>query len=221
MSRALLHSVAPSGVRVFSELIASCRHPAKGRILFARRALAAGETLAVCPMSEVISAYHPDMCAFEARLGAAADPAELLQHVCPAGDGRLCEQNVEHLNAFFSHAATPNIAQNVERFTAAELRLEALRDIAVGDELTVDYDESVGYERHAHEAHVAQFLELCAAHGVEKRPARLTLVTIRPPIPPLRRRTAAIPASLAALPYTPAARGTPAPQEMRTAGGPS
>jgi len=42
----------------------------------------------------------------------------------------------------------------------------------------VDYDRSVGYERHGHEPHIASFLALCTQYGVEKRPHFLTL----PPI---------------------------------------
>ena len=81
-------------------------------------------------------------------------------------------------NAFFSHSGEPNCDPRTKRFTAAEFRITALRAIARGEELTNDYDETVGYERHGGEQVVRDFLALCAEHGVEKRPSRLTL----PPI---------------------------------------
>ena len=45
--------------------------------------------------------------------------------------------------------------------------------------MTVNYDTSVGYEEFGTAAVVAEFLALCALHGVEKRPSRLNLPPLR------------------------------------------
>lgn len=56
-----------------------------------------------------------------------------------------------------------------------QFTLTAVMDIHRGDELCVDYDDSVGYERTDRGEHVQRFLHLCRKYGVEKRPSRLTL----------------------------------------------
>ena len=108
---------------------------------------------------------------------------------CPAGDGKICEQSTEHWNAFFSHSDEPTCNPHTERFTADEFRIMALRDIKRGEELTNNYDETVGYERHGEDPVVKEFLALCAEHGVEKRPSKLTMtpimVTVIEPTPAL------------------------------------
>ena len=58
-------------------------------------------------------------------------------------------------------------------------RITATRPIGAGEELTVNYDTSVGYEEFGSAAVVADFLALCALHGVEKRPSRLNLPPLR------------------------------------------
>ena len=47
--------VSASDVRLYTEAVASCRHPEKGRILFAARAIEKGEVLAVEPRSSIVS----------------------------------------------------------------------------------------------------------------------------------------------------------------------
>ena len=171
-------AVRSDDVRRYTDAVASCRHPEKGRILFAARAIEEGEVLAIVPRSGIVARSFADMAEFRRALEAAGDKNEYLQHCCPAGDGKICEQSTEHWSAFFSHSGEPNCDPRTERFTVAEFRITALRAIARGEELTNDYDETVGYERHGGEQVVRDFLALCAEHGVEKRPSRLTL----PPI---------------------------------------
>ena len=177
-NRDMSFAVRADDVRRYTEAVSSCRHPQKGRILFAARAIEEGEVLAVAPRSSIVARSFADMAEFRRALEAAGDKNEYLQHCCPAGDGKICEQSTGHWNAFFSHSGEPNCDSRTERFTAAEFRITALRAIARGEELTNDYDETVGYERHGGEQVVREFLALCAEHGVEKRPSRLTL----PPI---------------------------------------
>ena len=42
-------TINAADVRQYTEAIASCRHPDKGRIIFARREIAKGEVIAVVP----------------------------------------------------------------------------------------------------------------------------------------------------------------------------
>ena len=103
----------------------------------------------------------------------------LRSHSAPTGDGKICEQNCEHFNAFFNHAAQPNVLQMTERFTGSHVVLIAKTKIEKGEELTVNYDCSVGYERYGHEPMMQWFLGLCSNHGVEKRPSSLTMMPIK------------------------------------------
>ena len=171
-------SAAAADVRLYTEAVASCRHPEKGRILFATRAIEKGEVLAVEPRSSIVSRSFEDVAEFRRSLEAVEDKNEYLQHCCPSRNGKICEQSTEHWNAYFSHSDDPNCDPHTERFTADEFRITAVRHIARGEELTNNYDVTVGYERHGEEQVMKDFLALCAEHGVEKRPSRLTL----PPI---------------------------------------
>ena len=97
------------------------------------------------------------------------DKKALLEHCCPVvATGQVAEQNMEHFNAFFSHSSQPNCDQHCARFTAQQfrqgpvniistqylhniyyihnIRITATRAISAGEELTVSYDQSVGYE---------------------------------------------------------------------------
>ena len=157
--------------------IAHDAHPVKGSILFARRAIAAGQQIADEPMSSVISEFKTpaEFSALLETQASADEQKRLLRQSCPTGDGRVALEATDHFNTYFSHSADPNCQQEAARFTASRVTIVATRPIAAGEELTVDYDHTVGYEAHGHEAHVAAFLSLCAEHGVCKRPSELTL----------------------------------------------
>jgi len=62
---------------------------------------------------------------------------------------------------------------------SGQFTLTAAKHISKGDELCVDYDDSVGYERPDRGEHVRRFLHLCQRFGVEKRPSRLTMPPAR------------------------------------------
>ena len=168
-------TVSAADVRLYTEAVASCRHPEKGRILFAARDIDKGELIAVEPRESIVARSFGDMAEFRRALEAAEDKNEYLQHCCPARNGKICEQSTEHWNAYFSHSDDPNFDTHTERFTTDEFRIMAVRRIARGEELTNNYDESVGYERHGEEKVMKDFLALCVEHGVEKRPSKLTL----------------------------------------------
>ena len=166
-------TVSAADVMLYTEAVASCRHPEKGRILFAARDIDKGELIAVEPRESIVARSFGDMAEFRRALEAAEDKNEYLQHCCPARNGKICEQSTEHLNAYFSHSNDPNF--DTHWFTTNEFRIMAVRHIARGEELTTNYDENVGYERHGGEQVMKDFLALCAKHGVEKRPSKLTL----------------------------------------------
>ena len=116
---------------------------------------------------------------------------ELLMHSCPTGDGLIAVQRDTHFNAFFSHASPPlnNVNQVTQRYSTTTsaspcVSLTATRAIDAGEEFTVDYDASVGYEAHCDEPHVAAFLRIWEAHGVDKRPSRLTIPGARVEVAP-------------------------------------
>ena len=168
-------SVSAADVRLYTDAVASCRHPEKGRIIFAAKVIEEGEVIAVAPRSSIVARSFDDMEEFRRALEAVEDKNEYLQHCCPSRSGKICEQSTEHWCAFFSHSGDPNCDPHTERFTADEFRIVAVRRIEKGEELTNNYDESVGYERHGGEQVMKDFLALCEEHGVEKRPSKLTL----------------------------------------------
>ena len=169
----------------FTPTISSCVSPDKGRIVFAARDIFEGEEIALEPASAIIKRHFDSIDSLKQQLEHVADPNNYLQHCCPVGStGGLCEQSTEHFNAFFSHSSSPNLTQHCDRFTSREVSITANVNIKKGQELTVDYDSSVGYERHGQEPAVRDFLALCAAHGVEKRPSRLTLPALQIRISP-------------------------------------
>lgn len=171
---------SPTAFRVHTTLIASCEHPDKGRLLIARQKISAKSVIELCLMSDVVKKYFDAWEDFLLALDAQKnDAAEYLMHCCPVGDGRICEQDIAHFTAFFNHSSTPNVVQIGERFVASHLLLVAATDIDVGDELTVNYDSTVGYEKYGHEEHVKQFLKLCDEHGVQKRPSALTMGPVK------------------------------------------
>ena len=160
---------------VYSAFIGSVRHPEKGRILFALCDIDADAEIAAEPLTSIITKYFDDVHVFRQALEEVGDKNEYLQHCCPCGSGQICEQSTEHFNAFFSHSDSPSCSQNCDRFTTHVVRITANRAIAKGEELTVSYDESVGYEKHGDEPVMRDFLALCAEHGVVKRPSQLTM----------------------------------------------
>ena len=61
-------TVNSSDVRVHSSSIASCRHPDKGRILFATRNIEKDEVIAVEQTSSIVSRYFDNMEDFRRNL---------------------------------------------------------------------------------------------------------------------------------------------------------
>ena len=171
-------AVSADDVRQLTEAVASCNHPEKGMFLFASRAIKKGEVLTEGQKSSIMKRSFKDMVEFCQALEMVEDKKEYLQHCMPSGDGKIYEQSMESLYPFVNHSDNPNCKAHVERFTADHTRITARRAIARGEELTDNYDEIVGYEKHGGEQVMKDFLALCAKHGVEKRPSRLTL----PPI---------------------------------------
>ena len=142
------------------------------------RSIQKGEVLAEEPMSSIMSYSFEDIDEFNHALEAARDKKEYLQHCMPSAGGKIYEQKMDHWYAFLNHCDNPNLEVHTKRFDAKNIMIKAIRDIIRGEELTGNYDEFVGYERHGREEIMIGFLALCEKHGVEKRPSQLTL----PPI---------------------------------------
>ena len=171
--------VAASAVEACTDTISIAHdaHAVKGSILFARRAIAEGEQVADEPMSSVVSQFVtlPEFSSLLEAQASVDEQQRLLRQSCPTGDGRVAIEATTHFNTYFSHSADPNCRQEAARFTASRVSIVATRPIAAGEEMTVDYDHTVGYEAHGHEPHIAAFLSLCKKHGVCKKPSELTL----------------------------------------------
>lgn len=139
-------------------------------------------TAAPIPIEDIVDEWitHDTLVTRLKELGDDAKRRRLLEHTCPTGppEHNVAVQNESHLHCYFSHSATPNVEQaGVNRFTpGGAVRLLARRDIKKGEELTVDYDLSVGYEKFSSETGVASFLQLCDALEVVKRPSELTVL---------------------------------------------
>jgi len=177
-------SVNSSDVRVYTSSIASCRHPDKGRILFATRNIGKGEVVVEQTPSElagIVRRYFENMEDLRQHMVHIKDKNAFLQHCCPnVGTGQICQMSADHFNVFFSHSSEPNCEINCQRFTPENFRrITATRPISIGDELTVNYDKIVGYEECGDVPVVRDFLALCQEHQVEKKPSRLTLPQLR------------------------------------------
>ena len=73
-------TASTADVRSYTEAVSSCRHPEKGRILFAARDIKKGELLAVAPRSSIVSRSFEDMAEFRRALAVVEDKNEYLQH---------------------------------------------------------------------------------------------------------------------------------------------
>ena len=73
-------TASTADVRMYTEAVSSCRHPEKGRILFAARDIEKGELLAVAPRSSIVSRSFEDVAEFRRALAVVEDKNEYLQH---------------------------------------------------------------------------------------------------------------------------------------------
>ena len=55
-------TVSAADVRLYTEAVASCRHPEKGRILFAARDIDKGELIAVEPRESIVARKERTGC---------------------------------------------------------------------------------------------------------------------------------------------------------------
>ena len=101
---------------MFTEHVASCTHPVKGTLLFARTDLVKGTVLATLELEDVVEAlfsFDQVQRRLDEMAAAGDEPGcrELLEHTCPTGNGLFARQRPAHMNALFNHGATPNVVQ--------------------------------------------------------------------------------------------------------------
>ena len=149
-----------------------------GRGLFATEALAPGDTVLRVRRGDVFQEVFPDALALERALAAAPSVGiarELLEHTVPGLTGRFYHFRRDSLIFFENHADEPNCSGMTfdwldGKDDGAVLTKVALRPIAAGEEITVDYDKCSGYDART-DAHMKRFLALCRRFGVTKRPS--------------------------------------------------
>ena len=158
----------------------SCRVGAAGggSGLFATRDVAAGGTVLRVARSDIFEEVFPTAAALEARLAATGklrDAQHLLEHIVPGLTGKYYLFRPESMIFYENHSDAPNCTgMTYDWLDGADgdavLTKVALRPIAAGDEITVDYNACSGYDVRADD-HMRRFLGLCRRFGVTKQPS--------------------------------------------------
>ena len=103
------------------------------------------------------------------------DARDLLEHSVPGVSGRVFLFSDAALPCYENHSGEPNISGMHWSWldsSEAVLVKRALRDIAEGDEVCVDYNGCSGYGVRDDEP-MRRFLAMCDEFGVVKRPSAL------------------------------------------------
>ena len=178
--------VDKSDVTQYTSYISSVVHPIKGRILFANRNIKQGTIIASLSMKDIKLHLLSNIEQYKQHLkskNSIKDAIKCIEHSVLTGNGKILIPNNITWNNYFNHSMDPNIFITGEYYTKKHWDLIATKDIRKGDELTQDYNESVGYEVRENDKVMQQFLKICKDYNVEKRPSRLKLppykITIR------------------------------------------
>jgi hypothetical protein len=144
----------------------------------ATRAFRAGEVLYRLDRSSLFRSVYPNLEAFEAAISSGDEAAarDLLAHSVPGESGRVYCFSTDALPCYENHSDKPNISgMHWSWLDSDEPSLDkvALRGIAPGDEIVVDYNGCSGYDVREDSA-MCRFLTLCDEFGVSKRPSNWT-----------------------------------------------
>jgi hypothetical protein len=150
-----------------------------GRSLCATKAFSKGDTLLAETRRQVLHREFQSMDEFEAALSSQDNVSYLLQHSVPSITGPVVTMSEASPFSYLNHANDPNVVApyhptDIDREGRAPtdvFSMVALRDIASGDSLCVDYNLCVGYDIRK-DAPMRRFLDLCTLYGEEKRPSK-------------------------------------------------
>ena len=161
----------------YTDGIASVVDPEKGKLLFATKAFTKGSVIAHLRMIDIKAVALSNIDDFKMYLNnqTMEEAKRCIEHSVPTGNGQILVPKVDHWNNFFNSSSTPNVFSDCEYYTKQQWKLIACKNIEIGDELTQDYNQTVGYEVRNDEKIMRDFLNLCEQYNVEKRPSKLTL----------------------------------------------
>ena len=150
----------------------------RGRGLFALRSFSAGDTVMRIARGRIFQEVFLSAGALARALEAAPsarDAQGLLEHTVPGLSGRFYRFRQDSLIFFENHADAPNCSGMTFDWLDGEdasvvLTKVALRAIAAGEEITVDYNGCSGYDTRT-DRHMRVFLGFCRRYGVTKRPS--------------------------------------------------
>ena len=119
--------------------IAWRRTPGKGRAVFATAAIAGGEIVECSPVLPLAlpDSECPGLNDYSLAWGEDVEGGLGPQKDCAIGLGYL---------SLYNHSETPNVTFE-HRYDADEIAVHALRDIAAGEELTINYGVTLWFER--------------------------------------------------------------------------
>ena len=121
--------------------IAWKRIPGKGRAVIATAAIARGEMVECSPVLPLALADSecPGLTEYSLAWGEDAPGGLAPGKECAIGLGYLC---------LYNHSEAPNVTFD-HRYDADEIAVHALRDIAAGEELTINYGVPLWFEKSA------------------------------------------------------------------------
>lgn len=140
----------------------------------ATRSFRAEQTVYSIQRATLFAHVFESMETFEAAVRS-GDARDLLEHSVPGVSGRVFLFSDAALPCYENHSAEPNISGMHWSWldsSEAVLVKRALRDIAEGDEVCVDYNGCSGYGVRDDEP-MRRFLAMCDEFGVVKRPSAL------------------------------------------------
>jgi SET domain-containing protein len=123
------------------EKIKYVRIPGRGRGVIARRALRAGEALETSPVLPLAlkDSECPGLDSYSLAWGEDVEGGLGEQKACAIGLGYL---------SLYNHSQTPNVTFD-HHYDADEITVLALRDIAEGEELTINYGVPLWFDETA------------------------------------------------------------------------
>ena len=173
--------IKPENVTQVTEYHFLGKHPIKGSFLFARKDIPKGTVIGNIKRCDYVKKLFKDFNEFKSYINNVSynEAQYILSHSIPTKNGEILMPYSDHWATFHNHFNDPNISEHTNYFTNETWECIAIKDIKKGDEICVNYNDTVGYEKRLNELIVKQFLNLCKAYDVNKIPSTLTMKPLK------------------------------------------
>lgn len=145
--------------------------------LFSLKAVRKGDIVWTVKMSELRNQVFDNIERFTTYINKLShqDACQVLAHAVPGIDGKIYSVSMKSFLSYVNHSDDPtiissNLVELLSNLNLITFDIIAAKDINEMDELTVDYNQSVGYDTRKDKTMI-QFNKLCEKFGVEKRPS--------------------------------------------------